>query len=520
MSERTGVGWPEPSNWADDEPVDSVRHVAAVKRAWPLIAVFVFCMSAIVLALSLALPETYKANARIVMDDRASARDVVDAETVKRRLATARALATTRRVRRVAAGRLEGESADTLGDKVTAAVDPEANLIDITARDGDPEGAAAIANAMARAFLGERQAAERRRIERTRTNLRRELERVRAAGGQAEATAIEQRLTELSVSEAALDSELQLAQAAGVPARADSPRPAQNTVFAAFAAALLGLLTALALDRVAPRLGGPRELARVVRAPVLATLPHGRRPRRERAQDAANVYQALDAYVSQALDSLSLRLPAERRVLVVADAAGDDGAAVVAARLARAHARSGSATLAVSTNLRRPRLHEVLDIPRSPGLTDLVGELGEVRPDADDLIDRLVALVHDDPLEHGLHVLTAGASVASPASVLASRSLAPLFEELRGSIYELVVVEGPPLLGVGDGQLVARVADAVLVVCRLDRTRPAIAAELGDVLEQLHAPLLGVVATGAPWATYSLGAPSRALEETHLALRA
>jgi Mrp family chromosome partitioning ATPase len=521
MSERMGVGWPEASYWADDEPIDSARHLAAVKRAWPLIALFVVSLSVIVLALSLVLPETYRASARIVMDDRAGAFDPVDAETVKRRLATAQALVTTRRVLAIAGERLAGESAETLDDKVTAAVGPEANVIDVVARDGDPRGAATIANVVARSFLEERRAAEEQRIERTRSNLRRALDRVRGSPArQAEASAIVERLSELNVTESGVGSELQLVQAAEPPSAADSPRPAQNTVFAAFAAALLGVLTALALDRVAPRLTGPRELERLSGAPILATLPRKRWRRDGPTEDAADVYQALDAYVSQALDGLSLSLPPERRVLVVADAAGDDGAASVAATLARTHSRSGSATLVVSANLRRPRLHDVLGMSRAPGLADVVSELEQDRATTERVVQRLVASVHADPGELALDILPAGRPVASPASVLANPLLTQLFEELRRSMYELVVVEGPPLLGVGDGQLIARVADALLVVCRLDRTTPATAAELGDLLHQLHGPLLGVVATGAPEATYSLGAPSRALDEAHVALRA
>ena len=57
-----------------------------------------------------------------------------------------------------------------------------------------------------------------------------------------------------------------------------------------------------------------------------------------------------------------------------------------------------------------------------------------------------------------------------------------MFEELGSSEYRYVVVEGAPLLGPVDGQLVARWADAVLVVCRLDRLSPSDATELGDVV--------------------------------------
>jgi Mrp family chromosome partitioning ATPase len=84
--------------------------------------------------------------------------------------------------------------------------------------------------------------------------------------------------------------------------------------------------------------------------------------------------------------------------------------------------------------------------------------------------------------------------------------MALLFEALERSDYRYVVVDGPPLLGVVDGPLLATYADAVIAVCRLDRMTPAAAAELGDVLQQLSSPAVGLVALGVRTISpYSLG---------------
>jgi Mrp family chromosome partitioning ATPase len=84
--------------------------------------------------------------------------------------------------------------------------------------------------------------------------------------------------------------------------------------------------------------------------------------------------------------------------------------------------------------------------------------------------------------------------------------MSQLFDALERSDYRFVVVDGPPLLGIVDGPLLARYADAVIAVCRLDRMTPAAAAELGDVLGQLETSAVGLVAVGARAVTpYSLG---------------
>ena len=96
-----------------------------------------------------------------------------------------------------------------------------------------------------------------------------------------------------------------------------------------------------------------------------------------------------------------------------------------------------------------------------------------------------------------------------------------LFGALERSDYRYVLVDGAPLLGVIDGPLLARYADAVIAVCRLDRMTPAAAAELGEVLQRLPAPALGLVAVGARGVVpYSLGLAPWTIEDSRSAAEA
>ena len=84
---------------------------------------------------------------------------VIDAsdnvDSITRDLNTIDALLTTDSVLGAAAERVPGETVESLRDKVASSVDPNANLIYVTGRDGDPEQAARIANAVASTFVAE-----------------------------------------------------------------------------------------------------------------------------------------------------------------------------------------------------------------------------------------------------------------------------------------------------------------------------------------------------------------------------
>src|ERR671914_1649884 len=180
MRQRTGLPWNGPAE-GDDEPVDVPRYLAALKRAWPLIVLLIVLMTVTVLALSLAISETYRATARIVFDDRAGAGtlETTDVETVQRRLATVQILLTTNDVLERVAEQLPRETAETLEDKVESSVDEDANIIDVSATDTEAGGAAAIANAVAREFVEMEAAAEREQYARAREALQSALDRVR-----------------------------------------------------------------------------------------------------------------------------------------------------------------------------------------------------------------------------------------------------------------------------------------------------------------------------------------------------
>jgi Mrp family chromosome partitioning ATPase len=474
--------WADPTR--DAEPIAVSKHLGALRRGWPLIGAIVLSMTGAVLLLSALVPKTYEAEARIFMDDRAGASEPADVETVQRRLATVRELVTTRRVLAGAAAVLEGETTETLRDKVAASVDRDANVVDMSATDGAAEGAAAIANAVARSFLALDLAAQRARLARARTSL---LRAISLARGAEERRVLRERLSELSITGASAGSELSLAEPARAPDAASSPRPLRNGLFAFFGALFLGVLAALALDQLAPRVRDGRELSRLTGAPLLARVTSRRRRGGRGLATAAH---------EQLRSSLAVQLPHGVKTVAVTGDLPGPGRSAVATAMARTLAELDASVLLVSADLRKPRALELLGAPRAPGLVDVLEALrsGNGRRPALRLED---TIVRGTPQAPELDVLPAGTATDRPSPLLAGNGLAELFAQLEQSDYRYVVVEAPPLLGTVDGALVARHADAVLVACHLDHLAPDDAVELGDVLRRLDVQVVGLVTIDA-----------------------
>jgi capsular polysaccharide biosynthesis protein len=494
MAERWEAGPPvtrlQPREPAAEQPIDVRRYANALRRSGLLIAFIVTGFSALVLTLSLALPKTYSATSRILLDQPPGFSE--SATDVERRLATIRTLLTTRDVLARAARRIEGESTNTLDDKVSASVDAKANIINVQATDASASGAAEIANDVAAAFLTKQRTAEQRRLARTSASLRQAIVRLRGTrGARSEIAAIRERLSELSVSQASAGSELQLAEAARPRTTPDSPRPVRNTIFAFFAGLFIAVLVAIGRERIAPRVGGPRELSELSGLPVLTqiTQPRNRRFGRDGRVGVGKreAYQTLSALIGLQLE------PARQHTLLVTSALADEGKAEVTAGLGRAFALAGEKALIVRADMRRQSGSDAAGA-EVPGLAEILSApSNQQRQAAADMLADPKDSVSTSDGTGSLAVLGTGNTPANPARLVSGDALDVFFKQLARSDYAYVLIEGPPLLGLADCRFWAQRVDGTLLVSRPELLEPNDVIEVREVLESLDAKALGHV---------------------------
>ena len=84
----------------------------------------------------------------------------------------------------------------------------------------------------------------------------------------------------------------------------------------------------------------------------------------------------------------------------------------------------------------------------------------------------------------------------NPGEVVSSPPITGALKELR-ELFDIVIIDTPPALQVGDPMSLSAHVDAVLVVCRMDILRRPILTELRRVLDASPARKLGFVVTGA-----------------------
>lgn len=411
-----------------------------------------------------------------------------------------------------------GTTAASLAGAVRAGQVEDLAVLRITARDGSPGRARAMAAAVASAYLDiGRQRAEEDLARQTAAvtarlaeltgdldRLMGELAAAEAAGQDAQAQALrsrrdllvgdqavqQARLHELRLAAASPAREASVLVPASAPGSPVSPRPARAAVIAGLVGLLAGFALALAQEHLVAHVRTAAEVEHALRSPVLAVVPRlrGRRARRSPlavldrpASQVAEAYRIVRSNLAVA------GVGDAQRVLLVTSALAGEGKSTVAANLAVAFAESGVDTMLVDADLRRPRLHQLLDLPNGRGLSSVLE--GRLHPaEAAEVVSR----AH---LPGSLACLTAGPAERQPTRVLSSGAMEAALASLRQS--HLVIVDSPPVLPLADAGVLGAHADALLVVVRPDMVTTGLLDELRARLAQAGATVLGVVVNAA-----------------------
>jgi non-specific protein-tyrosine kinase len=168
----------------------------------------------------------------------------------------------------------------------------------------------------------------------------------------------------------------------------------------------------------------------------------------------------------------------------------DDGKSTTIANLAITFAASGSQTVLVDADLRRPHLHKTFNLANDYGLTTLVSSMARGQEgDA-------ARLPLQETQVPNLKVLTSGPVPPNPAEILASQRMVEIIALLRAGA-EYVLIDTPPIIAVTDAAVLAPRVDGVLLVVNAGKTRRDLAVKARDMLRQVNANILGVVLNNA-----------------------
>jgi receptor protein-tyrosine kinase len=233
------------------------------------------------------------------------------------------------------------------------------------------------------------------------------------------------------------------------------PRTSLTLAVATLLGLAFGIAAALLRESLSTRVETRETLANLVGAPAFAEIPAESAVTRLRSPGDLGSNPRLRA-VSEALRDLRTNLLFSNdslQSIVITSPEGSHGKTTVSVGLATTFARAGARTVLVDADLRKGRVAEMLRMPRSPGLLEVL----KGAP--------LSECVQETTVE-SLDLLPGGALEADPSELLMAE-FPSVLHDLK-QMYEIVVVDTTPLVPVNDARIIASSADAVLIVANAE----------------------------------------------------
>jgi polysaccharide biosynthesis transport protein len=304
------------------------------------------------------------------------------------------------------------------------------------------------------------------------------------------------RLKEAGILAGLRSSNINIVDTASVPITPVEPKIPLNIALGCLGGIVFGISSAFIAENVDSSIRTPEDVETYCSLPSLGIIPSAEKNEggasnrlapgngskiilpvtlEHRNSGSAEAFRALRT-------SLMLSSPgAPPQVILVTSAVSAEGKSFVSINLAVVLAQAGQKVLLVDADMRRPSINTYLGIPTNPGLSAcLAGTIDS---------DFVTVKVEDVP---GLHLMPAGRTPPYPAEMLASEAFPHLVQRWREQ-YRYIVIDTPPALAVTDAVVAARVADAVILVARSEKTRRQSLSRARDLLIKARVHIGGVV---------------------------
>ena len=294
-------------------------------------------------------------------------------------------------------------------------------------------------------------------------------------------------------------SNVRVVDRAEIPTHKSSPKILQNILLSLITGLALGIGLAFFFEYLDKSIKSPDEIPQVAKIPSIGLIPALRAERgalrvirgngRDQIKKPVIELIALEdpqSGLAEAFREIRTALMVSRaggppKKILITSAHPGEGKTSIAVNLAITLAQIGRLVVLVDTDLRKPRLHKLFDLPNDEGLSTYLSASGPpwAEPGSTEV--------------SGLDVVTSGPLPPNAADLLDSDRFSQIQSELDQRGYDHIIYDSPPVLAVADAAIMAAHMDAVVMVVQAGVTSREALAHGVERLRQVKANILGAV---------------------------
>ena len=170
----------------------------------------------------------------------------------------------------------------------------------------------------------------------------------------------------------------------------------------------------------------------------------------------------------------------ECKVILVSSVGPGEGKTTTIANLAITYANLGKKTLLIDSDLRKPVIHNIFKIDKTPGLTSLLC--------SDSSFQEIIKKTDIDNLD----IVTSGVVPPNPSELLDSETMVAFINEAKDK-YDVILFDSPPLIAVTDAYVLLKNIDEFLLVVRAGVTERGGLERIMAALKHSNIKLTGTI---------------------------
>ena len=296
-----------------------------------------------------------------------------------------------------------------------------------------------------------------------------------------------QRLKETGISASLTSSNIQILDRAEVPKSPYKPKKTLNILLSLIVGLFGGVGLAFFAEYLDNTIKTPEDVEKRIYMPSLGLVPlydQKANPKNLPVEYISHLdvkSQLSEAYSSIRTFLLFSTAGKPPKVMMVTSPRREEGKTTTAINTAISLTKSDVRVVLVDADMRRPRLHKVFKVSNTSGLSSFLSgntEFGN-------------GMLKKTKIP-GLDVLPSGPLPPNPAELLSSYRLRDLIEGLY-PLYNFIIFDTPPVLGLADAAITSTQTDGVIMVVRSGQTPKEAAQQAKRILESVNAKVLGVV---------------------------
>lgn len=274
---------------------------------------------------------------------------------------------------------------------------------------------------------------------------------------------------------------------------------------------IIGIVFTFVLETLDTSIGTIEDVESLLNVPVLGVIPywgedeknHGERDSsdRVRARSLITHYDpkslAAEAFRSLRTNIQFTSQKQKGKTFLITSSFVQEGKTSNVVNISLSMAQAGDRVLLVEGDLRKPLIHKMFGISKTPGLTDYV--LGnyqwkEVVISLTDIMlgDFEIEDILKTPGLDNLNIMTAGTNPPNPSEILRSPRLRQFLKEAYEE-YNYIFLDAPPILPVADATEIAPLTDAVILVYKVGAIGRGILNRAKLTLDNVNAKVMGVI---------------------------